>query len=162
MRPRQVVTVGAFCGTIALAGWGAAHFGGFGSFGIESAATTVTDREATPIATSSSAATFDPDSPDFAVVPVIDSASAAPLPTLPLPESDPPPLPGMQLASASTSDPIKEDPPPAVRTIDTVEECSEVEACIDEYLWSLYERTPKVDTYKETAQIKETVKRKGK
>src|SRR5262249_10402052 len=43
-----------------------------------------------------------------------------------------------------------------------VDECSGVETCIDEYLWSLYERTPKVDTYKVTEQIKEKVKKKGK
>ena len=37
-----------------------------------------------------------------------------------------------------------------------------VDACIDDYLWSLYERTPKVDTNKVTEQIKKTVKKKGK
>ena len=36
------------------------------------------------------------------------------------------------------------------------------EICIDDYLWSLYERTPKVDTNKVTEQIKATVKKKGK
>jgi hypothetical protein len=36
------------------------------------------------------------------------------------------------------------------------------EICIDEYLWSLYERTPKVDTNKVTEHIKTTVKHKGK
>ena len=36
------------------------------------------------------------------------------------------------------------------------------EICIDEYLWSLYERTPKVDTNKVTERIKVTVKKKGK
>ena len=36
------------------------------------------------------------------------------------------------------------------------------EICIDEYLWSLYERTPKIDTNKMTEQIKTTVKKKGK
>jgi len=38
-----------------------------------------------------------------------------------------------------------------------------VDICIDEYLWALYERTPKVDTNKVTKQIKTTVKtKKGK
>jgi hypothetical protein len=36
------------------------------------------------------------------------------------------------------------------------------EICIDEYLWSLYERTPKIDTNKVTEQIKSTIKKKGK
>ena len=42
------------------------------------------------------------------------------------------------------------------------EKASRTRACIDEYLWSLYERTPKVDTNKVTERIKTTVKRKGK
>ena len=37
-----------------------------------------------------------------------------------------------------------------------------VDICIDEYLWSLYERTPKVDVNKLTERIKTTVKTKGK
>ena len=37
-----------------------------------------------------------------------------------------------------------------------------LDACIDDYLWSLYERTPKVDTNKVTERIKKTVKKKGK
>ena len=38
-----------------------------------------------------------------------------------------------------------------------------INICIDEYLWALYERTPKVDTNKVTKQIKMTVKtKKGK
>jgi hypothetical protein len=37
-----------------------------------------------------------------------------------------------------------------------------LDACVDDYLWSLYERTPKVDTNKVTERIKKTVKKKGK
>ena len=37
-----------------------------------------------------------------------------------------------------------------------------VEPCIDQYLYALYERTPKEDTIKETEQRKVKVKRKGK
>ncbi len=36
------------------------------------------------------------------------------------------------------------------------------EICIDEYLWSLYQRTPKVDTMTVSERIKVTVKKKGK
>ena len=61
-----------------------------------------------------------------------------------------------------TSDPVKEDPKPVVRPVETPDECLVAEICIDEYLWSLYERTPKVDTNKVTEQIKTTVKKKGK
>jgi hypothetical protein len=45
---------------------------------------------------------------------------------------------------------------------DGADACAAEQACIDGYLWSLYERTPKVDTVKVTEQTKVTVKRKGK
>jgi hypothetical protein len=40
--------------------------------------------------------------------------------------------------------------------------CPEPDVCIDQYLWSLYERTPKIDTVKVEERIKVKVKRKGK
>jgi hypothetical protein len=42
------------------------------------------------------------------------------------------------------------------------DECVLSEVCIDQYLWSVYERTPKVDTIKVDEQIKTTVKKNGK
>jgi hypothetical protein len=35
---------------------------------------------------------------------------------------------------------VKEDPKPVVRPIEAANECLVAEFCIDEYLWSLYER----------------------
>ena len=46
--------------------------------------------------------------------------------------------------------------------IDSVDECMVAQICIDRYLWSLYERTRKIDTIKVPEQTKVTVKRKGK
>ena len=37
---------------------------------------------------------------------------------------------------------------------DRVDECIDSQACIDSYLWSLYERTRKVDTVRVPEQIK--------
>ena len=45
MRPRQLVPLVALCGTVALAGWGAARLYVFGSSGIENSA--IGDRGAT-------------------------------------------------------------------------------------------------------------------
>ena len=57
-------------------------------------------------------------------------------------------------------------PPQEARTapsrIEIVGECLVVEPCIDQYLYALYERTPKEDTIKETERRKVTVKRRGK
>src|SRR4029079_8026101 len=76
-------------------------------------------------------------------------------------DPDPPATP-VQLASLSPTDPVKEYPTPAVRAAETPDKCLVIETCIDDYLWSLYERTPKVDTNKVTERIKVTVKKKGK
>jgi hypothetical protein len=46
--------------------------------------------------------------------------------------------------------------------VDSVDECMMAQICIDRYLWSLYERTRKIDTIKVPEQTNVTVKRKGK
>lgn len=46
--------------------------------------------------------------------------------------------------------------------IELVGECMVAEACIDQFLWALYQRTPKEDTIKERERRKVKVKRKGK
>jgi hypothetical protein len=46
--------------------------------------------------------------------------------------------------------------------IDAVDECMVAQICIDRYLWSFYERTPKIDTLKVSEKRKAIVKRKGK
>jgi hypothetical protein len=47
-------------------------------------------------------------------------------------------------------------------TTETLDECLAAENCIDQYLWSVYQRTPKVDTIKVQERRKVTVKQKGK
>jgi hypothetical protein len=42
------------------------------------------------------------------------------------------------------------------------DECLGVDACVDEYLFALYQRAPKLDTIKVPERIKVTVKKKGK
>ena len=201
-RPRQFVVLVVLCGTVALAGWGAARLGVFGSSGIENIATPIGDRGATRGAVSLSAdagkpvdaplasamasvvavarshltlpgpdvapaamsvgktATADPGPPEAAGFSVADALDFE----APLPDSrpTPPPETRVQLASLSTSDPVREYPKPAARPVETPDECLVAEICIDEYLWSLYERTPKIDTNKVTEQIKSTIKKKGK
>jgi len=94
----------------------------------------------------------DPDRPETRGV----SAAEAPSPA----SAPPPPETQIQLASVSTSDPVMESSKPAAPPVETADEC--VGACIDDYLWSLYERAPKVDVNKVTEQTKETVKKDGK
>ena len=73
----------------------------------------------------------------------------------------------MQTATAGTADPAPQDTQPqqtrtAPSRIEIVGECLVVEPCIDQYLYALYERTPKEDTIKETEKRKVEVKRRGK
>ena len=92
------------------------------------------------------------------------SAAEAPVVDAPLHDSRPttPPEAHVRLVPLFRSDPAKEYPRPAARPVETLDECLVVEICIDEYLWSIYERTPKIDTNKVTERIKTTVKTKGK
>src|SRR5215471_3172473 len=94
------------------------------------------------------------------------SAAEAPVVEAPLPDAGPTPPPETheRLVSLFRPEaPVEELLQPAVRPIEIVDECLVVDICIDEYLWALYERTPKVDTNKVTKQIKTTVKtKKGK
>jgi hypothetical protein len=67
------------------------------------------------------------------------------------------------LVSLFRPEPVEEEAQPTARAVEPLDECLVIDICIDEYLWSLYERTPKVDTNKVTEQIKTTVKtKKGK
>ena len=109
-------------------------------------------------------ATADPVPPETAFVLESFSEAEAPVFETPLPNSRPTPLPEArgQLASLSTLKEVKEYPKPAVRPVEILDECLVPEICIDEYLWALYERTPKIDTNKVTTRIKTKVKKKGK
>jgi hypothetical protein len=80
--------------------------------------------------------------------------------------SDPPPMPPaatppVQFTAVSLPDPVQTAARPAISS-EAVDACAESNACIDQYLWSLYERTPKIDTVKIEERIKEKVKNKGK
>jgi hypothetical protein len=51
---------------------------------------------------------------------------------------------------------------PEVSPLEASDECVLSEECIDQYLWSVYERARKVDTIKVQERIKATVKKNGK
>ena len=86
---------------------------------------------------------------------IVETAVADPSRKLP---AETPPV---QMATVSVPDAVHTETG-AVRSIETVDECLVPEICIDQYLWSLYQRTPKRDTIKVVEQRKVTVKKKGK
>jgi hypothetical protein len=184
-RPRRFA-LALLCATAAIAG-GAARLGGLEWPGIETPATPIWNRgaavasaDAGPVgallaraiasvaavttshrelgapavtsaaAPASDAATVDPESRETTFG--LASVSAAEAPEK-----------RVLLVSLFRPDAVEEEAQPAARAVEPLDECLVVDICIDEYLWSLYERTPKVDTNKVTAQIKTTVKnKKGK
>jgi hypothetical protein len=80
--------------------------------------------------------------------------------------SDPRPTPRpaarpVLVVAVSPTDPVQNAARPAVSS-EALDACLEPNVCIDQYLWSLYERTPKVDTVKVPERIKVKVKNKGK
>src|SRR6266705_1633984 len=88
--------------------------------------------------------------------PVVETASTN---SLDVPPTEPAPL---QVAMANPSDLEPGDAGKAVSSIEIVDECLVVDICVDRYLWTLYQRTPKEDTIKELERRNVTVKRKGK
>src|SRR5215471_13102911 len=54
------------------------------------------------------------------------------------------------------------EPEVKVSPLEASDACVLSEACIDQYLWSVYDRAPKVDTIKVEEEIKTTVKKNGK
>jgi hypothetical protein len=158
MMRRQLIPLVALCGTFALTAWGTASLGVFGSSGFENSA----------IAAISVGQAADPDLPDTGFV--LAGVSTTAVPALEAASPDAPataqPETRMQLVSLGALREMKEYPKPAVRPLETADECrladSLADICIDEYLWSLYQRTPKVDTNKLTEKIKTTVTKNGK
>jgi hypothetical protein len=80
------------------------------------------------------------------------------------------PDPAQNLPAETSPAPVAADSAPSqasgseasLNTVDIFDECYAADACIDRYLWALYQRTPKEDAVKMQAQSKVTVKRKGK
>ena len=64
-------------------------------------------------------------------------------------------------AAVSPTDPVQDSARPAISS-EALDACVNSDVCVDQYLWSLYERTPKVDTVKVEGRIKVKVKNKGK
>jgi D-alanyl-D-alanine carboxypeptidase len=90
-----------------------------------------------------------PDAPPLQMAALTDSSE------LLQPETAP-----QQAAKTATSEPGTARP--AVDSIEVLDECFAVDACVDRYLWALYRRTPKEDAVRNHEQRNVSVKRKGK
>jgi hypothetical protein len=153
MSPRRVAALAALCGTVVLAGWVAAGLLDFGSPRIENTGASIQGSRAT-FAT----AAAEPLDPQQATTMSKDGVSVthvAIVEAVPQPET-----PSVQVGSARTPDPVQGYAKETV--IEIPDECLVAEICIDRYLWSVYQRAPKVDTIRVPERIKVKVKKKGK
>ena len=126
----------------------------------------VVSADVADIATPEAATAIDP----VAAIDAMVAANTAPamdepivMASLPDPSSIPAPkLPPVELAIANPAEPAPDDIKPAVSAIEISDECLDADVCIDRFLWTLYQRTPKQDTVKMHERRKVSVKRKGK
>src|SRR5499427_6162909 len=154
-RPRRFA-LALLCATAAIGGAASADAGTLRALLAHAVASVAAGSHRELPAPAADAATVDPGPRQTAFRLAGVSAAGALVVEAPLPDADPtPPETHERLVSLFRPEaPVEEAPQPAVRPIEIVDECLVVDTCIDEYLWALYERTPKVDTNKVTKQIK--------
>ena len=179
MNPRRSATVAVIlCGAGAVA-W----FAGFASAGIENTAAPTRDRIAPFLTADFERADAPQPAMDNSGIGNVDVATTAELvrgtDTDKTAASDgpksiveaaltdssqmlPPETAPAQVTPANTTNAVPEDTRDAVSSIEIRDECLVVDICIDQYLWALYQRTPKEDTIKVQELRKVMVKRKGK
>jgi hypothetical protein len=178
MNWRRFATVAALCRTVVLPSWVVVWLAAFGSAGIENIdAASIVDRAPSLAADAESAVVLSAPATDNTPIVHADAATAGEAAnataaggpvatrepelvggTAASPQMPPPDTPPMQVATAPVTSLVKED----ASSIEIFDECLAVDVCIDRYLWSLYQRTPKEDTIKVPEQTKVTVKRRGK
>jgi hypothetical protein len=93
--------------------------------------------------------------------PIVTAALANAPEVLPA-ETPPKPANEMTVASLETGDTDQSVSSHAASSPEVLDQCSAEDTCIDRYLWSLYQRTPKEDAIRVQEQRKVSVKRKGR
>jgi hypothetical protein len=184
MNPRRFATVTALlCGLVVLSSSVVGSLGRFGSAGIENTGAVLNeDLLAASLGDDAELAVATPGiALSIAAVPSTDVATTANTVTTTAPvtisvepestalttlaassQTPPPEIPPVQAATACASDPVPNDAMETLSSVAIFDECLVTDSCIDRYLWSLYERAPKVDTIKVHERRKVTVKKKGK
>jgi hypothetical protein len=152
----------ALCGTVVVAASVAAGLAGFGAHVVENVAAPIEASRSTSLSAdaepvdASRATTLDEDGVSAADVAIVDGASPDTHPATPTETQT------EQVAAEGKSDPVENEGKQAANSVEILDECFVPEICIDQYLWSMYQRAPKVDTIRVPEQIKVTVKKKGK
>jgi hypothetical protein len=177
MNPRRsTIVAAAFYPAVVIAGWAVISLTGIGSPRIEIAgAAHVMDRLAPSLTANVELAAAQTAAIGYAAGSNTNAATAAEFLARPVPGTttsadEPHPVVVAALTdpaeiltpTASTAEALPQEAATPINRIELVGECQVAEACIDQFLWALYQRTPKEDTIKERELRKVTVKRKGK
>jgi hypothetical protein len=157
--PRRLAALVGLCSTVVFAGWAAGGLLGVVSPRIDTARAPIEGSRAI-----SASAAAEPTGASK-VTPIGEdgfSATDVAIVDAALPEPRRPETPPVQVASLSMPDSVQGNAKQAVSSVETADECFVTETCIDQYLWSVYQRALKVDTIKVPERIKVAVKKKGK
>ena len=158
-RSGRRAATGALGGTLVLAAWLAAAPVDEGLPRPEIAGTPIEGSPAPSATASAESIDAAPAATGENRLPAADAAVVEAALPVPVP---PPETPSAAAASAEAPDPMHDDTQDAVSPQETADACLAEQTCIDRYLMSVYERTPKLDTIKVSEQVKVTVKKKGK
>ncbi|MGY3587574.1 hypothetical protein ACVIGB_003374 [Bradyrhizobium sp. USDA 4341] len=180
------VRAAALGGTVVLSGCIVSWFAAFGSAGIEKIGASVTGASVdgsrvpaivadalsatSPATATSNAAVDGPYAVTMSEQAAVATTNAGPTghetePVVAAALTDPalpPDTQPVQAPAANTPDPEPGVVKAAVDSVEVLDECWDVNACIDRYLWALYQRTPKEDTIKVPERREVTVKRRKK
>jgi len=178
----RLASMAALCREVAIPALVLAWIAAFGSAGINNTSAAPIVNRVVPLLAAD--AKFADKLPPIVSPPVVSAAasivpaglSVTEAPAVPPAPREPDPIvtaaltdPAEVLRPETPADPIAktgdatEEPGnagPAAESAKALQECSD--SCIDNYLWTLYERTPKEDSVKEHEQRQVTVKKKGK
>src|SRR5262249_34718118 len=158
MSPRAFAIL-ALCGMVVLAAGIVAGPAWVSSHVVETFAAPIGASPPTPISADAvtvdaQLATRDGDGIDVAILVGVASADSHPTP--------PTETATEQFAAETKPGSVESDGKQVASSVEVLDECAVAETCIDQFLWSLYQRTPKLDTIRVPEQIEVKVKKKGK
>jgi hypothetical protein len=167
MTPRRFTAFATLCGTVVLAASVAGGLAGLGSRVVKRLAAPIEANRPTeasrPTFVSGDAETVDAPQATTSGKDLVAAADAAIGDVASL---DSHPTPSTEATEGVTAEgkpnPVEDDGKRTASSVEALDRCSGEEICIDQYLWSLYQRAPKVDTIRVPGQIEVKVKKKGK
>jgi hypothetical protein len=150
---RRPAVVAALCGTAVIAGWLALARFDLGLFPVAAAPVASSPATAATAEVAPVDAAKTEDAVSLGDSAIVDVALPVPMPS--------PETASERVASLAPPEAVPSRAE-AATAVEASDNCVLSQVCIDQYLWSIYQRTPKQDTIKVSERVKVTVKTKGK